>query len=86
MAVRLRDVCLAGCMRRLDLHLPLMCRVSHHVLFQWLGNTMPLECGTRQEPWMWFSRRLALTVTTENAGVSDTYVHGAGNINNTKMD
>ncbi|CDI82992.1 hypothetical protein EAH_00068100, partial [Eimeria acervulina] len=42
--------------KRLDVHLPLMGGVSHHVLSQWLGNTMPLECRTRQEPWMWFSR------------------------------
>ena len=49
MAVRLRDVCLAGCMRRLDVHVHLLGRIPYHMLFHWLGMAVPVDCNMRQE-------------------------------------
>lgn len=55
-AVRVRDVSRGRGTRHFDVHLPLLDRVAHHVLFQWLGKAMPVECGTREERGRWFSR------------------------------
>ena len=49
MTVRSRDVFLAGCMRRFDVHLLLLGRIPHHMLFHWLGKALLVDYNMKQE-------------------------------------